>query len=53
MKNPAEINEINAWANILLALGQEGHDNTSGNQQVLREITKLVKEELESLTKTD
>ena len=45
-------NEINAWANVLQALGQNGHNNRKEvNDSVLREITALVKEELERLSK--
>lgn len=49
--NEFEVKEIDAWANILQALGQPGHDRANDNQLVLREITKLVKERLEAITK--
>jgi len=47
-----EIDEINAWANVLQALGKEGHDKAHVNQEVLREITALVKKRLESIPKS-
>lgn len=46
MLNNAEIGEINAWANVLQAVGQEGHDSSNANQKVLKEITLIVKEQL-------
>lgn len=52
MLDAGEIDEINAWANILQALGQEGHDKASVNQEVLREITIIVKKQLELLSKS-
>ncbi len=51
MLNEMKTNEINAWANVLQALGQNGHEKASVNELVLREITVLVKEELENLSK--
>ena len=52
MNNQIEIDAINAWANILQALGQPGHDADSANKEVLREITTLVKNQLKLLAKT-
>ena len=49
MLDTTEVNEVNAWANVLQALGQDGHDNAYENQVVLREITVIVKKRLESL----
>lgn len=51
MLDAEDIDEINAWANVLQALGQEGHDSASVNQEVLREITVIVKERLEAIPK--
>lgn len=48
-----EILEINAWANVLQALGQEGHNSANVNLNVLREITIIVKERLELLSKIE
>jgi hypothetical protein len=44
-----EIDEINAWANVLQAVGQSGHKREHANGVVLSEITKLVKERLEAI----
>jgi len=48
-----EILEINAWAKVLEALGQSGHDKAHANQEILREITVIAKKRLELLSKSD
>ena len=50
MLDQPEIDEINAWANVLQALGEAGHDRAYENQEVLREITVIVKKQLELLS---
>ena len=49
MLDATSVDEVNAWANVLQALGQVGHDNAYENQKVLREITIIVKEQLKLL----
>lgn len=49
--NTVDVSEINAWANVLSALGQNGHNAATVNQSVLRELTVLVKKRLEKISK--
>ena len=39
----SKVEEINAWANVLSALGQGGHESSNANYIVLKEITVIVK----------
>lgn len=49
MLDSTHVNELNAWANVLQALGQGGHDCAHENQVVLRQITVIVEKRLKSL----